>query len=193
MGKAALSLGDPLSLFTAGLQGGDHINQLFDAADLVVAVGYDLVEYAPTLWNQQGDKSILHMDFDPAETDSDYAVAVELVADVADSLWQLNETLNAACAGRLPLFNAAAEAPLRARLPDEAAAHPGRGSRRTWGGRHPAFRRRRPQDVGRPALSLPRAEYLSDFQRLLFHGLRPAGGDRRAHRLPRPAGGGDFR
>ncbi len=122
MGKGALSLEDPLSLFTAGLQGGDHINQLFDAADLVVAVGYDLVEYAPTLWNRKGDKSILHIDFDPAETDSDYAVTVELVADVADSLWQVNEALNAACAGRLPLFDAAAEAPLRARIADDLAA-----------------------------------------------------------------------
>ncbi len=125
MGKGALSLEDPLSLFTAGLQGGDHINQLFDAADLVVPVGYDLVEYAPTLWNRGGDKTIVHIDFEPAEIDSDYPVRVELVADVADSLWQLNEAINAVHGGRLPLFDPNREAPLRRRIHADLTAEAG--------------------------------------------------------------------
>ncbi len=52
---------------------------------------YDLVEYPPRLWNPDGAKKIIHIDFLPAETDSRYTPEVEMVGDLAHGLWMLNK------------------------------------------------------------------------------------------------------
>ena len=54
MGKGAVARTDEHCLFTIGLQGRDHVNAALDAADVVISVGYDLVEYAPAFWNYPG-------------------------------------------------------------------------------------------------------------------------------------------
>jgi acetolactate synthase-1/2/3 large subunit len=113
MGKGAVSLDDPHCLFTVGLQSRDHISFAIDEADTIITVGYDLVEYAPEFWNRGNGKTIVHIDFEPAEIDSAYPVAVDLVADVADALWQINEELNRRFEGRLPLFSIVERAELR--------------------------------------------------------------------------------
>ena len=119
MGKGAVSLDDPHCLFTIGLQGRDHITAAFEDADLVVAVGYDLVEYGPDFWNAKGDKTIIHIDFEPAEIDADFPVAVDVVGDIADALWQINESLNKQFGDKLPLFNIADRAALRGTISDD--------------------------------------------------------------------------
>ncbi len=116
MGKGAVSLDDPHCLFTIGLQGRDHITAAFEEADLVVAIGYDLVEYGPGFWNAKGDKTIIHIDFEPAEIDTDFPVAVDVVGDIADALWQMNELLNKRFEDKLPLFDIAGRAALRATI-----------------------------------------------------------------------------
>lgn len=91
MGKGALPRTDPHCLFTVGLQARDFNVTVLEQADLVVAVGYDLVEYHPRLWNTGVAKRILHIDFLPAEVDENYPVDVEINADIANAIWQLNE------------------------------------------------------------------------------------------------------
>lgn len=113
MGKGAVSMHDPHCLFTIGLQARDLISHAFDEADLVVTVGYDLVEYAPASWNPRRDKTIVHIDFLPAEIDQDFPVAVDVVADLADALWQLNELFETKHAAKLPLHDIGARQPLR--------------------------------------------------------------------------------
>ena len=54
MGKGAIDDRSHLSLMAVGLQARDHVLSGFDRADLVVCVGYDLVEYAPSRWNPDG-------------------------------------------------------------------------------------------------------------------------------------------
>jgi acetolactate synthase-1/2/3 large subunit len=122
MGKGAVPRRDDHCLFTIGMQQRDHINTALDAADLVIAVGYDLVEYAPMHWNRLGGKTIVHIDFWPAEVDEDYVVDVEIVSDVADALWQINEEINARYEGDLPLFDIADRAELRQRIADDLLA-----------------------------------------------------------------------
>jgi acetolactate synthase-1/2/3 large subunit len=72
-----------------GLQARDHVLSGFDRADLVVAVGYDLVEYAPSRWNPDGRKRIIHIDTQPAEVDADYQPEVELIGDIDGTLRRL--------------------------------------------------------------------------------------------------------
>ncbi|HEX2626433.1 MAG TPA: acetolactate synthase large subunit [Candidatus Limnocylindrales bacterium] len=86
MGKGAIDDRSHLSLMAVGLQARDHVLAGFDRADLVIAVGYDLVEYAPSRWNPDGSKRIIHIDTQPAEIDADYCPEVELIGDIGGAL-----------------------------------------------------------------------------------------------------------
>jgi len=119
MGKGAIPWTDPHCLFTVGLQGRDYISLAMDEADVIIAVGYDLVEYTPALWNKSGNKKIVHIDFSPAEIDLAYPVAVDVAADIADAMWQINEELNTRHEGDLPLFDIEARAKLRQTILDD--------------------------------------------------------------------------
>jgi acetolactate synthase I/II/III large subunit len=89
MGKGAIDDRSHLSLMAVGLQARDHVLSGFDRADLVICVGYDLVEYAPAGWNPDGRKRIVHIDTQPAEVDAQYQPEVELIGDIEGSLRRL--------------------------------------------------------------------------------------------------------
>ncbi len=93
MGKGCVPRTAPYCLFTIGLQAKDLVACALDASDLVITLGYDLVEYHPRLWNAEADKRIVHIDFLPAEVDENYPVEVEVVGDLAHTLWMLNQRL----------------------------------------------------------------------------------------------------
>src|SRR6202011_6188237 len=69
MGKGVLDYEDPRALGTVGLQSRDYALAGFEDADVVIAVGYDLVEHSPKHWNPQRDKKIVVVDSVPAEID----------------------------------------------------------------------------------------------------------------------------
>ena len=89
MGKGSIPYTHPLALWTVGLQQRDHITCAFERSDLVIAVGYDLIEYSPKKWNPKGDLPIIHIGMTPAEIDSSYIPLVEVVGDISDSLLDL--------------------------------------------------------------------------------------------------------
>ncbi|MDJ0691739.1 MAG: acetolactate synthase large subunit [Xenococcaceae cyanobacterium MO_188.B32] len=89
MGKGAIPYTHPLSIWTIGLQQRDLISCAFDSADLVIAVGYDLIEYSPKKWNPEGTIPIVHIGINPAEIDSSYIPMVEVVGDISDSLMDI--------------------------------------------------------------------------------------------------------
>ncbi|MDN5863565.1 MAG: acetolactate synthase large subunit, partial [Salinisphaera sp.] len=91
MAKGCVDMDDEHCCYTIGLQQHDFPALAVDQADLVITIGYDMVEYHPRLWNPEGDKRIVHLDFIPAEIDEDYRLDVEVIGDLAHSLWMLNE------------------------------------------------------------------------------------------------------
>jgi acetolactate synthase-1/2/3 large subunit len=91
MGKGALDYADPHALGTVGLQERDYELAGFDDADVVITVGYDLVEHAPEHWNPRRDKTIVVIDSVPAEIDAYYTPAVELLGDLYHVLMRLAE------------------------------------------------------------------------------------------------------
>jgi acetolactate synthase I/II/III large subunit len=91
MGKGVLDAHDPRALGTVGLQARDYALAGFEEADLVIAVGYDLVEHAPKHWNPGRDKTIICVDAVPAEVDAHFVPAVELVGDLVHVLYRLAE------------------------------------------------------------------------------------------------------
>ena len=91
MAKGLLSPDDPKALGTVGLQSNDYKMAGFEDADLVLAVGFDLVEHAPKHWNPDRDKTIVVIDSEPAEIDEHYMPEVELVGDIYHILARLAE------------------------------------------------------------------------------------------------------
>jgi acetolactate synthase I/II/III large subunit len=89
MGKGVIPYTHPLALWAVGLQQRDYISCGFDRTDLVIAVGYDLIEYSPKKWNPNEDIPIVHIAEVPAEIDSSYIPLVEVVGDVTDSLKEI--------------------------------------------------------------------------------------------------------
>jgi acetolactate synthase-1/2/3 large subunit len=91
MGKGAIPYTHPLSLWTVGLQQRDFISCAFEQSDLVMAVGYDLIEYSPKRWNPEGTIPILHIAEAASEIDSSYIPFAEVVGDIGNSLDQILE------------------------------------------------------------------------------------------------------
>ena len=99
MAKGVIPFSHPLALGAIGLQAHDYVSCAFDLADVVITVGYDLVEYGPVLWNPQRDKKIVHIDLSPAEVDAAYNVAVEIVGDLRASLVEIADRATPSQAG----------------------------------------------------------------------------------------------
>lgn len=95
MAKGAVDMDADYCLYTIGLGSKDYVSAAIDASDLVITIGYDMVEYHPKLWNDGKQKTVLHIDFLPAEIDENYHPEVEVVGDLAHSLWMLNERVDA--------------------------------------------------------------------------------------------------
>lgn len=95
MAKGCVDMDADYCLYTIGLQAKDVVACAMDAADVVLALGYDMVEYHPDLWNAAGNKHIIHADFLPAEIDEDYHPETEIVGDLAHTLWMLNQRVEA--------------------------------------------------------------------------------------------------
>jgi acetolactate synthase-1/2/3 large subunit len=95
MAKGCVDMDADYCLYTIGLGSKDRVSLAIDDADLVITLGFDMVEYHPELWNPKGDKKIIHADFLAAEIDAHYHPEVELIGDLAHTLWMLNERAGA--------------------------------------------------------------------------------------------------
>jgi acetolactate synthase-1/2/3 large subunit len=76
-------------------------DKLLEAADLVLTVGYDPVEYDPSIWNKDRDRNVIHIDVLPADLDTCYSPCVELTGDIAQSLSALMPLLKRSRASAL--------------------------------------------------------------------------------------------
>jgi acetolactate synthase-1/2/3 large subunit len=91
MGKGLIDDDDPKALGTVGLHSRDYAMAGFDDADVVIAIGYDLVEHAPSHWNPRRDKKIVVIDSEAAEIDEYFTPEVELIGDIYHVLTRLAE------------------------------------------------------------------------------------------------------
>jgi acetolactate synthase I/II/III large subunit len=94
MGKGLLNYKDERSLWTVGLQQRDYIACALDQSDLIIAIGYDLIEYGPKKWNPLGNLPIVHIALTPAEIDSCYIPTVEIVGDISDALKEIGDRVH---------------------------------------------------------------------------------------------------
>ena len=93
MGKGVLSDESAYSLFATGIHRRDYVNCGIDRADVILTIGYNIVEYPPFVWNPHCDKKIINIDFVEAETDRYYNPGIEIIGDISHTLWQLCEKI----------------------------------------------------------------------------------------------------
>jgi acetolactate synthase-1/2/3 large subunit len=86
MAKGIMPFSNELCIGTIGLKARDLPWFAFEKADVVICIGYDMVEYHPDMWNPNNDKTIIHIDALPAEVDANYIVAVGVLGDIGVSL-----------------------------------------------------------------------------------------------------------
>ena len=94
MAKGCVDMDADYCLYTIGLQAKDVVACALDASDLIITIGYDMVEYHPNLWNKDGSKRIIHVDFQPSEIDANYHPEVELIGDLAHTLTKFIERID---------------------------------------------------------------------------------------------------
>jgi acetolactate synthase I/II/III large subunit len=92
MGKGVVDETSPLFVGNAAVSSGDFVHRAFEAADLIINVGHDVVEKPPFLMEGQ-TKQVVHINFLPAQTDPVYFPQIELIGDIANSIWQLRERM----------------------------------------------------------------------------------------------------
>jgi len=86
MAKGSIPFSHELSLGTVGLQAHDYVACGFDRADVVICVGYDMIEYHPHLWNKAKNTKIIHIDLSPAEVDEHYILECGVIGDITAAL-----------------------------------------------------------------------------------------------------------
>ncbi|MDJ0972859.1 MAG: acetolactate synthase large subunit [Planctomycetota bacterium] len=119
MAKGVVDMDAPQCLYTIGLGSKDLPAVVIDESDLVITLGFDMVEYHPRLWNADGDKPIIHADFLPAEIDEYYNPQVELIGELQHTLWAFNERLETT-----PLdLDLGYQAEMRRRMGEDLATH----------------------------------------------------------------------
>jgi acetolactate synthase-1/2/3 large subunit len=96
-------------------------DRLLDAADVVITIGYNPVEYDPSIWNKGKDRTIIHLDVLAADLDACYCPRVELLGNIAQTLAALKGLLSRS--GKSPTATKMLReiAEQRAHLSEEAA------------------------------------------------------------------------
>lgn len=90
MAKGIVPYDDECSLWTIGIPQRDYADIALEEADLVIAVGYDIVEYAPRRWNSDANHRIIHIDTRAPHVNKLYQPEVEVVGDISYSLKQIS-------------------------------------------------------------------------------------------------------
>lgn len=112
-----------------GLFHNQPADRLLDAADLVVTVGYDPIEYDERLWNAGKDRTIVHVDVVPCDIDHAYSPTVEIIGSIAETLDIL--------VGKLQAQSRFVENPLLKHVQSELAAARASGARESGTPIHP--------------------------------------------------------
>ena len=89
MAKGMIPYTSPYSLWTVGIPQKDYANRVLETADLLICVGYDIVEYAPQRINPTRKTPILHINTSPAHINKHYQTVCEVVGDISDSLHRI--------------------------------------------------------------------------------------------------------
>ncbi|MEM1187650.1 MAG: acetolactate synthase large subunit [Pseudomonadota bacterium] len=107
MGKGVLDEHDERFMGNTALSTGDFVHRVIEAADLIVNVGHDVVEKPPFFMRPGDTRRVMHVNFDSAVVDPVYFPQLEVVGDIANSIWQIKERVTPQEHWDFSLFRAA--------------------------------------------------------------------------------------
>ena len=91
-GKGVVDGRHKLYMGNAALSADDYLHGAIDIADVIINVGHDVVEKPPFFMSHDGFK-VIHINFSTATVDPIYFPQVEVIGDIANSLWQIKEKI----------------------------------------------------------------------------------------------------
>ncbi|MDD3370158.1 MAG: acetolactate synthase large subunit [Lachnospiraceae bacterium] len=89
MAKGIIPYDNPYCMWSIGIPQKDYQNKILEEADLIIAVGYDIVEFAPSKWNPDGNHRIIHIDSRSAHVNKLFQPEIEVIGDISESLKQI--------------------------------------------------------------------------------------------------------
>ncbi len=111
LGKGVIDEAHPLFMGCAALSAGDFVHRAIESADVVINVGHDVIEKPPFFMHRgevpeerphQSDvdpvrvargTAVIHVNFRSAEVDPVYFPQIEVVGDIANSIWRISRLL----------------------------------------------------------------------------------------------------
>ncbi|HET6545929.1 MAG TPA: acetolactate synthase large subunit, partial [Rhodanobacteraceae bacterium] len=93
MGKGVLDETHPLWLGNATLSDGDFVHRAIEHADCIINAGHDVIE-KPPFFMRRGKRTVIHVNFCPAEVDTVYFPQVEVVGDLANTIWRFKQGID---------------------------------------------------------------------------------------------------
>ncbi|MCA8926783.1 MAG: acetolactate synthase large subunit [Alphaproteobacteria bacterium] len=93
LGKGVVDERHELFMGCAALSAGDFVHRAIAAADLIINVGHDVIE-KPPFFMEQGGTEVIHISFNSAEVDPVYFPQTEVIGDIGNAIWQLNEIVH---------------------------------------------------------------------------------------------------
>ena len=92
LGKGVVDEEHALFMGNAALSAGDFVHRVIEASDLIINVGHDVIEKPPFFMAEDGAQ-VIHVSFNRAEVDPVYFPQVEVIGDIGNAIWQINESL----------------------------------------------------------------------------------------------------
>ncbi len=82
MAKGILPYDNPRNLFVVGGKPFEQKLRPLLASDLVIAIGFDMVEYDPVTWNRDSSRKIVNIDITHGETDEHFPIEFDLIGNI---------------------------------------------------------------------------------------------------------------
>jgi len=93
MGKGVVDEKSLHYLGCAALSDNDYLHCAIQKADLIINIGHDIIEKPPFFMEHDAHKKVIHINFFTASVDRVYFPQIEVIGDIANSIWQIKEKL----------------------------------------------------------------------------------------------------
>ena len=96
MGKGVVNEDSVQFIGNTALSSNDFVHRAIDAADVIINVGHDVVE-KPPFFMKSGGRTVIHVNFTSAVVDPVYFPQIEVIGDIANSLWRIGKEMPEHC------------------------------------------------------------------------------------------------
>jgi acetolactate synthase-1/2/3 large subunit len=104
MGKGVIDENHHKFMGNTALSSGDFVHRAIKRADLIINVGHDVVE-KPPFFMEVGGQKVIHINFETAAVDPVYFPQLEVIGDIANTIWQIKEGITAPSHWKLDFYD----------------------------------------------------------------------------------------